>query len=96
MTRQTRVEACEAQSPQQEGELNFSTNYASSPSLVWPPTLELFFDHDFNLEAPLGNYVNTKYSLVTHALVIELTFRSQCKWRWVMTRLKCHSHTRGL
>ena len=41
--------------------------------LVWLPTLEVFFDHDFNLEAPLGNYVNTKYALVIHALVIELT-----------------------
>ena len=41
--------------------------------LDWPPTLEVFFDHDFNLEAPLGNYVNTNFALVTHALVIGLT-----------------------
>ena len=76
--------------------------------LVWPPTLEVFFDYSFNLEAPLGNYVNTKYALVIHALVIELTKMKSMQremgydtpevslaFARVMTRHKCHSHTQA-
>ena len=80
MTQQPRVEAFEAQTPCATRQTR--NKEANS---TFPPTRPLhhcWFGHQplkfssttaFNLEAPLGNYVNAKYALVIHALVIELT-----------------------